>query len=224
MKTAFVLAAVALTAATLRADLVTVDTGTSSQDFTLTGLGGFPYNGNTYGLYTLQQGSCSSALGTTTCTLSGNLGPGGSPGFTTGTYSFLTTFASTDVDPIFGWSAGPDPGPDADYFYYLYFAPDVSMVLDVNATAGTFSVPMVTNGQFDANSGFGLGYSGATCTGLGATPCSQGAVGLVAGATISGPVTISASFNTPEPALLLPLAAMLLGLAVFGKKRIAQRP
>jgi hypothetical protein len=207
---------VAFTALTLRADIV-VDMGASSQDLVLTGLGSF----GGYGYWAIQQGSCTSA-GTVTCNLSGSIVPGGSSGFTSGTYDLTTTFAATDFPyPVQGVSAGPDPGPDANYFYYSYLASDVSMVLQLDTPSGDYAVPIVTNGFFDDIQGLFFAYTGTeVCTG-GVSPCDQAAVALVNGAAISGPVNMSAEFPnpTPEPGLFGLLGLCLCGLVVVAVRR-----
>jgi hypothetical protein len=80
----------------------------------------------------------------------------------------------------------------------------------------------VTNGSFDGPS-FGFAYTGTEVCTMGVSPCDQAAVALVDGATISGPVTISATFAnpTPEPGLFGLLGLCLCSLvvvAVRGKK------
>ena len=68
----------------------------------MTGLGAY---GSNDGTYSIQQGACTSAAGLTTCTLSGAiLAAGSSPGYNSGTYSFVTTYATADVLPVQGQS------------------------------------------------------------------------------------------------------------------------
>jgi hypothetical protein len=208
--TVFAFFAVTFTGLTLHADIF-IDTGASAQNFVLTGQGP---TGAGNGTYTIQQGSCTASAGTTTCTLSGSLGPGGSPGFTSGTYAFITTFATSDVDPIQGESEGVYPAANSNDFFYTFLAPDVSVVLDLAAPGGTFDVPLVTNGSFDAGTGFGFAYTGTeNCTGV--ATCSQGLVGITAGATISGPVDISASFANPVPEPSPVILLLTVGLFVI---------
>jgi len=220
-KLIFVVLSAALTTLALHADTITVNMGPSSEDFTLTGQGDVAGQGT----YTVQQGACSTSAGITTCDLTGSIF-GGSPGFNSGTFDFITRFASGDA-PIGAVSDGPDPGPTANYFFYSSFPSDLSMVLDLSTPGGNYEVPLVTNAVFDGP-GFSFGYTGIeTCTGLGATPCSQAAVGLVEGSTISGPVNISVTFDSaqavPEPSSIALLVTMILGAAFLGRKQIAQR-
>jgi hypothetical protein len=212
---------VTFTGLTLHADIFVV-TGASTQNFTLTGQGA---TGAGNGTYNIQQGDCTTAAGTTTCHLSGALAAGGSPGFTTGTYDFITTFASSDVNPIRGESQGVYPAPNSNDFFYSFFAPDVSMVLDLSAPGGTFDVPLVTNGSFDGP-GFGFSYTGTVVCTV-ASPCSQGLVGITVGATISGPVDISASFANPVPepsSVILLLTMGLFVVAFTARNRSARTP
>jgi hypothetical protein len=131
----------------------------------------------------------------------------------------ITTYAATDIPPL-GISAGPDPGPDANFFNYAYLASDVSMVLQLDTPGGNHAVPLVTNGLFDGPD-FTFAYTGTeVCTG-GVSPCDEASVALVDGATISGPMTISATFPnpTPEPGLFGLLGLCVCGLVVVAVRR-----
>ena len=213
---------VAFTALTLRAGSVSL--GASTQNFILTGQN----TAAPFGDWVIQQGSCGPLIGTVTCTLSGSI-LGGSPGFTSGTYSLVTTFLATDLDPVQGISVGIDPGPlpGSNEFYYDYIAPSVSMVLDLDTPGGDYAVPLVTAGVFDGP-GFSFTYTGTeVCTGAVAT-CDQADVALVPGATISGPVDINATFTdavaVPEPSSLILLFTLALAVALIARKSWAQRP
>jgi hypothetical protein len=202
----------------LHAD-ISVDMGPSAQNFTLTGLGPV---GAGNGTWAIQQGSCTASAGTTTCTLSGNLVAGGSPGFTSGTYALITTFATSDVNPIQGESLDIYPLPNSNEFSYDFIASDVSMVLDLVTPGGTFDVPLFTNGIFDAN--FSFSYTGTEVCTVVAT-CSQGLVGITHGATISGPVDIRASFASPVPepsSVILLLSVGLFFVALTARNRSAR--
>lgn len=94
---------------------------------------------------------------------------------------------------------------------------------------GDYAVPMFTSGVFDA--GFSFAYTGTeVCTGLGAsTTCDQANVGIVAGATIAGPVTMSIDIPTtpatvPEPSSFIFLSTLVLAVALMARKSRAQRP
>jgi hypothetical protein len=191
-----------------------VDLGPSAQNFVETGQGAVTKNSGTYGTYTLQQGSCSAAAGTTTCTLSGAITTGGSPGFTSGSYSFVTTFATSDVSPIQAITSTTDPGSGANFFNYSVLAPDVSMVLDLTTSSGTYVEPLVTGGNFDAGAGFNFSFTSDMCSGTPVSSCSPALVGLTSGAILSSPVTIRAAFNaattTPEPRFLASAGLMVL--------------
>jgi len=71
------------------------------------------------------------------------------------------------------------------------------MTLFLHSGGQTFTLPLVTNGAFDGP-GFSFAYGPGSCTRIGV--CDQAQVGLTPGSTISGPVTIDASFTVPEPA------------------------
>ena len=180
-----------LASSTIHAAVINVSLGQSGQNWVMTGLGA---NGSNDGTYSIQQGSCGSSAGLTTCTLSGSiLAAGSSAGYNSGTYSFVTTYATADVLPVQGQSQTPN----SNLFYYDYLANDVTMVLNLNTGSGNFSETMSTAGGFPAGVGFGFTYVGTEVCTIVAT-CSQANVGYVNGATISGPVTISASFTIPD--------------------------
>lgn len=214
--TMFAAAACLLASSTMQAATVAVNLGASGQNFVLTGHGA---NGGGNGTYTIQQGACSSAAGLTTCTLSGSIvAAGSSAGFTSGTYSFVTTYATADVNPIQGVSQSPG----SNSFVYSFLAPDVSMVLNLTTPGGNYVEPAVTGGAF-TGVGFSFAYTGVeTCTVV--AVCTQANVGITNGATISGPVTMATSFTipdatTPEPTTLALSGLSVLALAAFAKRR-----
>ena len=84
------------------ASTLVVDTGPSSQNFTLYGQGAFSPG---LGSFTLGQGagSFNPVTNTSTFILSGTI-TGGSPGVNSGTYEFITTYSGNDT---------PEAGPNA---------------------------------------------------------------------------------------------------------------
>jgi len=208
-----------LAASAIQAATVNVNLGQSAENFVLTGHG--PTAGGN-GTYTNQQGACVNSAGLTTCTLSGSIvAAGSSAGFTSGTYSFVTSYATADVFPVRAVSQSPG----SNFFVYSFLSPDVSMVLNLSTPGGNFVEPMVTGGNFDAGTNFSFAYTGVeTCT-LVAT-CTQASVGIVDGATISGPVTMSTSFTlptvvtTPEPTAfaLTGISGLLLAIGLRRKR------
>jgi hypothetical protein len=188
-----ILLLVAASAAQVNTFASMVDLGQSTQNLVLTGLGA---NGAGDGTYDIQQGSCSSATGMTTCILSGVISGSTPQGFSPGTYSLLTTFAASDVMPVQGTSQSPG----SNLFVYDFLAPDLSIILNLDVGGANYVEPLVTAGNFDAGAAIFFTYTGTeTCIGL--ATCTQANVGVDNGAVISGPVTISASFpsTVPEP-------------------------
>lgn len=213
-----------LAASSMHAATVNISLGQAAQNFILTGLGPL---GSGNGTYSIQQGACSASAGLTTCTLSGAITGSNNPSFASGTYSFVTTYATSDLLPI----QGESQNPTSNSFFYDFLASDVNMTLNLSGTpSGNVSEPMVTNGNFDPGTGFGFGYVNYVCSGLpAATPCSQANVGQFSGATTTGPVTMSASFTipdqsaTPEPgSIALTGIAALVGAGYWlRRKRVA---
>lgn len=88
-------AAIALAGAlAAQAQEISLDLGLSSQNFTMFGLGDAAVYGPGYSTWSLEQGSCATSAGNTTCTLSGSYTSTSSL-LPSGTYSFLTEFPGT---------------------------------------------------------------------------------------------------------------------------------
>jgi len=201
---------------TANATSITVNLGQSAQNYTLTGQG----IDNPYGTYFNTQGTCTPGASTTSCVFSGSY-TGSTPGFTAGTYQFLTTYANGALPA----SVSEDPlgGANQDYFEFYSIDPSTSMYLDLAESGGpNYNIPIFTDGVFDG--GFSVAYVNPTCSGtsLGEAPCTQIDVGQVAGAIYSGQVTGSATFDssivttpTPEPSSLVLLGTAFLALGSF---------
>jgi uncharacterized protein (TIGR03437 family) len=157
-----------------------VTLGTSTQNFTLTGIGG---NASGEGQSLMGWGACSFDGTTTTCILSGpftGFGKGG-------TYTFTVSYAGNGQFPLNAVSQSPG----SDFFF-------------AQATANfTFKITLAETGgpttNFYSFANFNFIYGNPTCSGN-PSICSVGQVGLKQGATISGPIT--GSFD-PTPAISL---------------------
>jgi hypothetical protein len=205
--------ALALATVPLYANPISVILGTSAQNYTLDGTGA----SNGVGTYLVRPGTCVPGAVDTICTLSGTYS-GTTPGYTGGSYSLITSFANVDGGlPAVATSAVSVDG--GNYFTMgPMFSSDVNMTLFLN---GTTDVPLTVNGVFVADSLFVTDTGPLTCLGLprGVT-CTQGNVGLYAGASISSLVNETVNFEspaaiTPEPQWLafgaiLPGALLLL--------------
>ncbi len=189
------------------------DLGPSNEDLTLYGIG--PVSLGIGGFRVVQgSGVFDPTTDISTFTLSGSI-TGGSPGFDSGTYAFVTTYPGEDA---------PSGGPNAPYaesnfsntneFNYSLLDRSTTMTLDLFGTpTGDHAIPLVVGGNFVAGANFSFFYTSPSCSGP--TPsCTQNDVGLTPGASIFGPVTISASITTdlPEPSTW---AMMLIGFGGF---------
>lgn len=206
-------AAIALTAT--QASAISVSLGASAENLTLYGQG--PVAAGVGG-FTIGQGSSSYDGVTSTFTFTGAIA-GGDSGYNTGTYSFVTTYAGPNFP-----EAGPaapvaqsNPG-NLNYFYYDFLDPTTNVTLFLNTPGHNYTIPLVTDGNFVSGTGYGFTFTTPTCTGV--AVCTQNNVGLTPGATIAGPVTISASFavatsapGVPEPTMW---GLMVAGFGIVG--------
>jgi len=219
------LAAATALAGAANASTITINLGLTAQNLTLYGKGETS-PGSQIGTYTVGQGAGTFDGTTSTFTFSGAITGGNTAGLDSGTYQFVTTYLGDDTP-----TAGPNApraqasAPNSNSFVYSFLDPSTNMTLFIQTPDGNFSEQLVHNGQFLA--GFGFAYANATCTGLGANPCSQGLVGNTPGATISGQITGGVSFDSgglqggvPEPTTW---ALMILGFGGVGAAVRARR-
>jgi MYXO-CTERM domain-containing protein len=223
---AFAFVGLLLAAPAVQAESISVNLGQSAQDYLLTGQG----TDNPYGTYLNTQGACSAGSSTTSCILSGAF-TGTTAGYTGGTYQFITTYPGTGPSELASISTDPVGGANQDYFYFDSIPTGTTMYLDLFETSGPeYIIPIYTAGAFDG--GFSVAYVNPVCggTSLGGNPCEQIYVGLVNGATYSGEVTGSASFDsstvtaTPEPASFSLLGLGVLGLGALVARRRRSAP
>ncbi len=215
------LAAIAILAA-VPASAINVSLGASNEIFTLYGLGAIAPG---IGSFDVGQGSGTFNGTTSTFTLSGAIA-GGDPGYNTGTYSFVTRYdgASTPLAGPNAPFAQSNPA-NTNFFFYNSFHSSTSMTLLLNTPGQNYVIPLVVNGGFVAGTGFSFLFTGVTCTGV--ASCLQNNVGLAPGATIFGPVTISASFTNPTPVGNVPepsiWAMFVLAFGLVGSVQRARR-
>jgi hypothetical protein len=218
------LAVALLSSSTMFAGTITVNLGQSNENYTLVGTGG----SNGYGTYMVEQGTCVAGASVTTCTLTGSY-TGLTSGYSSGTYSLITTYANGDgINAI---SSDPVTSPDGGNFFVLEppFSSDLQITLDLDDISGMKVLPVIVNGAFAGDS-LDVSAVDSVCAGLPeGVPCTQGNVGLNSGSSIFSPVTGTATFNTeivksgapvPEPGWLvlggLPAAFLMLRRRVAG--------
>jgi hypothetical protein len=153
-----------------------------------------------------------------TFVLTGAIVSGNTPGLDSGTYEFITSYDGPD-GPMGGPNApqGRTNASNPNIFNYKFLHPSTIMELILHTPTGTYAQTLFDVDGFHGN--FGFTFAQATCTGLGALPCTQFNVGETPGSTISGPVRIGVSFDekildaVPEPATW---ALMIMGFGAAG--------
>jgi hypothetical protein len=227
----FAITGLLLAAPAIHAATISVNLGQSAQNYLLTGTG---TNASGDGTYINTQGSCVAGVGSTTCSLTGSY-TGTTPGFTSGTYDFITTYLGVGPSPVVSESNGVG----SDSFFYDAFptSANVTMSVVLDDVSGTDSdIALFGASGFVPGAGWFFTNVTATCTGLGALPCTQFNVGTVAGATQTGPVTIAVSFDTadvtpvttapsavPEPSTLALLGTGIVSLAGAARRKMLSR-
>lgn len=176
---------------------INVSLGASAELLTLYGRGEVQPG---IGSFDVGQGANSFDGTTSTFTLTGAI-TGGDPGYNTGTYRFVTTYAGSNT---------PDAGPNApvaqtnpssmNFFFYREIDPSTTITLFLDTPNNNYVIPLFADDAFAPGTIFGFLRTTSTCTGV--AFCTQNNVGLTPGATIFGPVTITASF--PDAGPLLP--------------------
>lgn len=221
-----VLASLLLAVPSMQATSISVNLGQSAQDYVLTGQG----TDNPYGTYLNTQGSCVAGVSSTTCSLTGSY-TGSTAGFTSGTYDFVTTYLGTGPSPLGSISADPIGGANQDYFYFNNIPAGTTMYLQLAESGGpNYNIPIFTGGSFVG--GYNVLYvPSPVCggTSLGSDPCDQIYVGQFLGATYTGEITGSATFDSstvvtgtpiPEPEWLT-LGGLPLLLAMMRRRLLA---
>ena len=131
-----------LTSGTARALPVTVDLGESAETFVEYGLGP---NSDNLGTYAFDQGTCAFDGTKTTCTLSGAF-TGPAAGFTTGTYTLVTSYAGNDrTVALVGTAISGMP----NFFSYTSAAASTTITLNLHTESGTFVQPVVAGASYD---------------------------------------------------------------------------
>ena len=142
--------------------------GPTSQNITLTGLGG---NSAGEGQVRVTWGSCNFDGTNTTCTVSAPfLGVGSG-----GTISSVLTYSGSGISPLTAVSLSPGSN-------------QVTLQLASGSFVTTLAESNGTTLTFDGEVPF-FQYNGATCTGVSPANCTVGQIGLTVGATITGQVT-----------------------------------
>ena len=178
-----------LTTSRAQAAPVTVSFGQTAQNLTLTGRGP---NASGLGQYFVTMGACTPSGGNTTCTFSGSF-TSTAVGLASGTFSMVTVYVGTGSTPL----EGVQKSAGADQFAFSSIPSTTTITLTLTSASQTLVVPLFAGGQFVPGTTFNFaGIGGAqSCSGTPVPSCSQSQVGQVAGASITGPVTGSASFG-----------------------------
>jgi hypothetical protein len=222
-----ILAAVLLPG-TAYADTITVNLGQSNENYSLIGMGGTG-GADPYGTYLVNEGTCVAGATTTSCSLTGSY-TGSTEGYSSGTYSIITTY--TNGEGLHAISAAPVSSSGGNYFVMEPpFSPDLDMTLFLDDISGSKAVQMIVDGQWVADS-YLIQAVHSTCAGLpDGMPCKQSNVGVNDGSSIFSPVLGQVTFNpadvtsvtpsVPEPAWLV--LAGLPGALLMLRRRLSAK-
>jgi hypothetical protein len=201
-----------------RADTI-INLGTSTEMFTEYGLGETSLGSNV-GQWSIAQGAGSFDGTTSTYTLSGSIASSNLPGFTSGTYSFVTTHTGP-LAPSGNAPIGQATAPGSSFFFYSFIDPSTTMTLTLTNGLNTFTDTLYSNGNFNAGFFFNS-VSPASCTGVAPANCDPAHVGVTPGATFSSLETISVDIPAavPEPSTW---AMMILGFVGIGAMTYRRR-
>jgi PEP-CTERM motif len=190
-----------------------INLGASTELFTEFGLGETA-PGSNVGQWSIAQGAGSNDGTTSTYTLSGSILSSNLAGFTSGTYSFVTTYTG-DLAPSGQAPLGQASGPGSSFFFYSFLDPSTTMTLTLTNGPNTFTEALVTNGSFGAPFFNFSDVAPISCGGVAVAICDPADVGVTNGASFSSPVTITIDIPAavPEPSTW---AMMILGFAGVG--------
>jgi hypothetical protein len=189
-----ILAAVLLSS-TAYADTITVNLGQSNENYSLIGMGGTG-GADPYGTYLADEGTCVAGATTTTCSLTGSY-TGSTAGYSSGTYSIITTY--TNGEGLHAISQAPVSSSGGNYFVMEPpFSPDLDMTLFLDDISGSKAISMVIDGQWVADN-YLIQAVHSTCAGLpDGMPCEQSNVGVNDGSSIFSPVLGQVTFNSSD--------------------------